>query len=51
MTRPPDPRPGDIDPADPIERQEPDLDPGLAPDPVHEVEENPPEGDGPAPRP
>ncbi|WP_281287280.1 hypothetical protein [Aeromicrobium ginsengisoli] len=37
-----------IDPSDPIRRQEPDMDPGLAPDPEHEVEENPPEGDRPA---
>ena len=36
-----------IDPSDPVERQEPDLDPGLAPDPEHEVRENPPEGAGP----
>jgi hypothetical protein len=33
----------DARPSDPVERQEPDLDPGLAPDPVHEVDENPPE--------
>ncbi|MCW2831574.1 MAG: hypothetical protein JWP31_2266 [Aeromicrobium sp.] len=36
-----------IDSADPVERQQPDLDPGLAPDPQHEVEESPPETGGP----
>lgn len=36
-----------VDPSEPIERKEPDLDPGLAPDPEHEVDENPPEGAGP----
>lgn len=25
--------------SDPVERREPDLDPGLAPDPLHEVDE------------
>lgn len=40
-----DPRDGELA-SDPIERQEPDLDPGLAPDPQHEVRESPPE-DGP----
>jgi len=44
MTRPPDPR---IDESEPIRRQEPDQDPGLAPDPQHAVEESPPEGGGP----
>jgi hypothetical protein len=34
---------------EPIERQKPDLDPGLAPDAEHEVDENPPEGSTPAP--
>ena len=38
-----------VDPSDPIRRQEPDLDPGLAPDDEHEVSENPPEDDGPTP--
>ena len=38
-----------IDPSDPVHRQEPDVDPGLAPDPEHDVEENPPEGAEPAP--
>lgn len=36
-----------VDPADPVRRQEPDLDPGLAPDPQHVVEDDPPESDGP----
>lgn len=36
-----------VDPSDPIRRQDPDVDPGLAPDPEHEVTEAPPEGDGP----
>lgn len=49
MTSPAEPRPGGVDPAEPVERQEPDLDPGLAPDPEHEITENPPEGAGPAP--
>jgi len=35
------------DPSDPIEKKDPDFDPGLAPDPKHQVEENPPEGAGP----
>lgn len=49
MTRPSEPSPEpDADPAEPIRRQEPDLDPGLAPDPQHEVVENPPEGAGPS---
>ncbi len=39
-----------IVPSDPIERKDPDFDPGLAPDPKHAVEENPPEGAGPARR-
>jgi len=47
MTQTPEPRHEDARPTDPIERQEPDLDPGLAPDPEHEVGENPPEGAGP----
>lgn len=38
-----------VDPSDPVRRQEPDVDPGLAPDPEHDVEENAPEGAGPAP--
>ncbi len=37
-----------IDPADPVRRQAPDVDPGLAPDPEHAVEDDPPENDGPA---
>jgi hypothetical protein len=36
-----------VDPSDPVRRDDPDLDPGLAPDAEHEVEENPPEGAGP----
>lgn len=36
-----------IDPSDPVRRQDPDIDPGLAPDPEHEVE-NPPGDDAPA---
>jgi hypothetical protein len=36
-----------VDPSDPVRRQDPDLDPGLAPDPDHEVDEDPPEGAGP----
>lgn len=36
-----------VDPSDPIRRDDPDLDPGLGPDPEHEVDENPPEGAGP----
>jgi hypothetical protein len=36
---PTDEQTGGNDPVDP----EPDLDPGLAPDPRHEVHENPPE--------
>jgi hypothetical protein len=35
------------EPSDPITRQDPDLDPGLAPDLEHEIQENPPEGAGP----
>jgi hypothetical protein len=38
-----------IDPSDPVRRQDPDVDPGLAPDPQHEVEESPPEGAEPTP--
>ncbi|MRJ75254.1 hypothetical protein GEV29_01760 [Aeromicrobium sp. SMF47] len=41
-TTPQDPR-DDVEPSDPIERHEPDLDPGLAPDPQHEVRQSPPE--------
>ena len=37
-----------VDPSDPVRRQEPDVDPKLAPDPDHEVKESPPEGGGPA---
>jgi hypothetical protein len=33
--------------SDPVERHTPDLDPHLAPDPEHDIEESPPEGDGP----
>jgi hypothetical protein len=40
------PGPGE-EPTDPIRHQEPDPDPGLAPDPEHAVEETPPEGAGP----
>jgi hypothetical protein len=47
MTQTPEPPREDVEPSDPIERRPPDLDPGLAPDPEHEVEENPPEGAGP----
>jgi hypothetical protein len=38
-----------VDPSDPVRRQAPDLDPGLAPDPdpEHQVDEDPPEGAGP----
>jgi hypothetical protein len=36
-----------VDPGDPVRRQEPHVDPGLAPDPKHEVDEDPPEGAGP----
>ena len=36
-----------VDPSDPVRRQDPDLDPGLAPDPEHQVDEDPPEGAGP----
>lgn len=49
MTQAPGPGRDDVEPTDPIERHEPDLDPGLAPDPQHEVTENPPEGTTPAP--
>jgi hypothetical protein len=38
-----------VDPSDPVRRQDPDVDPGLAPDPQHAVEESPPEGEGPTP--
>jgi hypothetical protein len=38
-----------VDPSDPIRRQEPDVDPGLAPDPEHEVVQAPPEDDDPGP--
>lgn len=38
-----------VDPSDPIQRDDPDLDPGLSPDPAHDVQENPPEGAGPTP--
>ncbi|WP_159085778.1 hypothetical protein [Aeromicrobium chenweiae] len=43
---PEDPR-DDVEPSDPIERRPADPDPGLAPDPQHEVRENPPEGASP----
>jgi hypothetical protein len=39
-----------VDPSDPVRREDPDLDPGLAPDPEHEVDENPPERAGPTQR-
>ena len=47
MTQVPEPPRHDVEPADPIHRQEPDLDPGLAPDPVHEVSQDPAEEPGP----
>lgn len=43
-------KPGDLAPlagGPANEHREPDLDPHLAPDPEHEVRENPPEGAGP----
>ena len=48
MTSTPDEFRDDVEPSDPVERKQPDLDPGLAPDADHEVTENPPEGAGPA---
>lgn len=47
MTSTPEPQEDQPSPADPVVRQEPDLDPGLSPDPEHEVRESPPEGAGP----
>jgi hypothetical protein len=44
VTEPSDPR---VDETQPVRRQAPDMDPGLAPDPQHEVEETPPERRGP----
>jgi hypothetical protein len=47
MSQSPEPLPPDVEATEPVERREPDPDPGLAPDPQHEVRGAPPEGAGP----